>query len=190
MKELTQFWLDRPHDAQKMWDSYRDPHRQQLLVALSLLGYVDTLHELGCGSGPNLRLVREVFPKIQLFGSEPNAELREFAERNFLVTASQLPDVDVSSCDVVLSMYTLAYVKDAKVVLEKLWDNANRLLVLIEPMAGIDPFEKPGLYQGHAMPSYVHDYVGLAETIGWRVLWRWPIIPHHQGLNCVLILSR
>ncbi len=189
MKELTQFWIEKPHDAKKMWDSYKDPHRQQILVALSLLRYVDTLHEIGCGSGPNLRLIRETFPKIQLFGSEPNTELREFAEREFLVTPSQLPDVDVESCDIVLSMYTLAYVKDSGDVLRKIRQNNNRLAVLIEPMAGIYPFDEPGLYQGHAMPSYVHDYAKLGIDAGWNILWRWPIVPHYQGLNCVLILN-
>lgn len=189
MKELTEFWVDQTRDAAAMWDSWKDPHRGQVLQAIRLLD-VGTVYEIGCGSGPNLRLLRDYFPKLYLAGSEPNKGLREHCQKYFPCDDLTLPVVSMKSYDCVLSMYTLAYVADAGVVLESLLDAGNKHLILIEPTAGFYPFEKPGLYNGHAMTSYAHDYKELAQEAGWNIEWRWPIVPHYQGLNCVLILTR
>lgn len=189
MKELTEFWVDQTRDAVAMWDSWKDPHRSQLMLAIRLLD-VGTLHEIGCGSGPNLRLLRDTFSKMYLSGSEPNKSLREHCQKYFPCDDITLPDTPWKSYDCVLSFYALAYVERAGDVLRDLYDRGNKHMVIIEPSAGFHPFQQPGLYQGHAMTSYVHDYAQLASWAGWSVLWRWPIIPHYQGLNCVLILTR
>ena len=189
MNELTEFWVNQPRDAVKMWDSWKDQHRAQILQAIRLLD-VGTVYEIGCGSGPNLRLLRDYFPKMFLSGSEPNTDLRNHCSKYFPCDDLTLPDVPNKSFDCVLSVYTLAYVENVGKILWDLYNAGNKYLVLVEPTAGFHPFDKPGLYQGHAMPSYVHDYLALSKDAGWSVQWRWPIIPHYQGLNCTLILTR
>lgn len=176
-----------------MWDSWKDPHREQVLYALAqLYPKISSVYELGAGSGPNLRLIRDVHPSLNLSGCEPNDGLREFAKTQdlnleFAVLPALIPPFD---WDVVLSVYTLAYVQDAYYVLNQLHKQHNKHLILIEPTANVHPFGAPGLYEGHAMMSYVHPYQALAESAGWKTMWRWPIVPHHQGLNCVLVLAR
>ena len=189
MKELTEFWVDQPRDAVKMWDSWKDPHRGQVLQAIRLLD-IGTLYEIGCGSGPNLRLLRDYFSKMYLAGSEPNQSLRDHCRKYFPCDDLTLPEIPTKSYDCVLSVYTLAYVENIEPVFSGFYDNGTKYMVLVEPSAGIYPFDKPGLYQGHAMTSYVHDYPRLAGYHGWKIEYRWPIIPHYQGLNCTLILTR
>jgi hypothetical protein len=83
----------------------------------------------------------------------------------------------------------MAYV-DEPTVRQTLEDMRARNFIILEPTAGVAPFGAPGIYTGHAMNSYVHDYYSLARATGWNVLWRWPLYPHHQGLNVVLTLER
>ena len=190
MKELTEFWLGTERNAETMWDSWKDIHRSKVLLALSCIPAFESLYELGCGSGPNLRLIHEARPGVALGGSEPNVGLAAWASEHLGVTIDlwALPDVPESPWDVFLSCYAMAYV-DEETVQHVLTHATSKHFVIIEPTAHVLPFEAPGLYTGHAMPCYVHDYQKLAEP-HWRTLWRWPLYPHHQGLNCVLILER
>lgn len=191
MQELTDFWLATERDPKTMWESWKDPHRDKVLLALSCLPEFKSLYELGCGSGPNLRAIQSRRPGITLGGSEPNPGLAAWASEHLGVSIDRwaLPDIPDSPWDVTLSCYAMAYV-DVPTVTQVLTQVTSPHFVIIEPTAYVLPFETAGLYTGHAMPCYVHDYQGLAESQGWRTLWRWPIVPHYQGLNAVLILER
>lgn len=174
-----------------MWDSWKAPHREQVSAAVGLLN-VGTVYELGCGSGPNLRLLRERYPKMFLAGCEPNPGFREHARQHFPVDDFMLPEVPQKSFDLVFTCYALAYIdrEAALITLTRVHGHGTQYMILIEPSAYVTPFGPPGLYEGHAMPSFVHDYSRLAEQAGWKVEWRWPIVPPHQGLNATLVLSR
>jgi hypothetical protein len=190
MNPLTQYWVETQHDSQRMWDSWKDPQREHLIQAVSRLD-IHSLYEMGCGAGPNLRLLRERYPKMLLAGGELSLGHQEFANRHFPVDNLKLPVLpSLGRFDCVLSMYTLAYVEEAGQVLDGLYKQGVKYLVLIEPSANAYPFWTPGFYEGHAMGSFVHDYKVLGEQAGWRVLWRWPITPHIQGLNVTLVLER
>jgi hypothetical protein len=190
MNALTQYWVETQHDPQRMWDSWRDPQREHVIQTVSRLD-IHSLYEIGCGAGPNLRLLRERYPKMLLAGGELSRIHQEFANQHFPVDNLQLPFLrDLSTFDCVLSMYTLAYVEEAGQVLDGLHKQGVKYLILIEPSANAYPFWTPGFYEGHAMGSFVHDYKVLAEQAGWRVLWRWPITPHIQGLNVCMVLEQ
>src|SRR6185295_1961750 len=100
-----------------------------------------------------------------------------------------LPALPISTWDVTISCYTMAYV-DAEIVGAVLRNVRSPRMVIMEPTARIAPFGEPGTYTGPAMPCYVHDYMELARAAGWQALWRWPLYPHHQCLNVVLTLER
>src|SRR5688572_22982158 len=172
-----------------MWDSWQAEHRQSVIQAIARLD-VHSVYEIGCGAGPNLRLLRERYPKMLLTGGELHKGHREFANQHFPVEHLELPEIPKGTYDCILSLYTLAYVENVAPVLRGLYDNGNKYLVLIEPSAHAHPFWAAGFYEGHALPSFVHDYRTLGEQAGWRTLWRWPITPHIQGLNVVLVMER
>ena len=191
MQELTDFWLATERNPETMWESWKDPHRDTVLLALSCVPAFQNVYELGCGAGPNLRAIQARWPQIRLGGSEPNPGLAAWASEHLgiIIDRWALPDVSEAPWDVTLSCYAMAYV-DEGTVTEVLRRIESPSLVLIEPTAQVPPFGAPGLYTGHAMPCYVHDYISLAAAQGWRPVWRWPILPHYQGLNTVLILER
>lgn len=191
MRELTDFWVSQDRDAAKMWASWEDKHRAQILTALTCIPPFRTVYELGCGSGPNLRRIIHARPGVIVGGSEPNESLAAWASEHLGVPIERapLPELPISTWDVTISCYTMAYV-DAAIVRRVLETCRSRNFIILEPTAGVVPFGEPGVYTGHAMPCYVHDYHTLAQEAGWNILWRWPLYPHHQGLNVVLTLER
>jgi SAM-dependent methyltransferase len=188
---LTQYWRDTEHDPQKMWDSWQAEHRQSVIQAIARLD-VHSVYEIGCGAGPNLRLLRERYPKMLLAGGELSRRHQEFANQHFPVDNLQLPVLPplLGKFDCVLSMYAMAYIEDVPAVLRGLYEQGVKYMVIVEPSSRAFPFWDSGFYEGHAMGCYVHDYKTLAEQAGWRVLWRWPITPHIQGLNVCMVLER
>lgn len=191
MKELTDFWVDGARDAEKMWQSHEDKHRTQILTALSCIPPFRSVYEIGCGSGPNLRRIVHARPGVIVGGSEPNVGLAAWASEHLGVPIEvvEMPALPPSTWDVTLSCYSMAYV-DKEIVKQVLADVRSRNFIILEPTAGVVPFAAPGVYSGHAMPCFVHEYETLATAAGWRILWRWPLYPHHQGLNVVLTLER
>lgn len=191
MKELTEYWVDTERDAEKMWQSWEDKHRAQILTALSCIPPFKSVYEIGCGSGPNLRRIVHARPGVIVGGSEPNAGLAVWASEHLGVPieVAEMPLLPPSTWDVTLSCYSMAYV-DEDTVKQVLADVRSRNFIILEPTAGVVPFAAPGVYTGHAMPCHVHDYATLARKAGWEILWRWPLWPHIQGLNVVLTLER
>lgn len=191
MKELTDFWVDSERNAEKMWASWEDKHRTQILTALTCIPPFQSVYELGCGSGPNLRRIVHARPGVVVGGSEPNAGLAAWASVNLGVPidVAEMPLISPHKWDVTISCYAMAYV-DQETVKQVLAGVGSRNFIILEPTAGVVPFAAPGVYGGHAMPCYVHDYQQIATDAGWRTLWRWPLYPHHQGLNVVLTLER
>ena len=189
---FKKFWNDTRRDAERMWESWMDPHRKHILNALVCVPPFKSLYELGCGSGPNLRLVQKARPDIRLGGSEPNEHLAQWASEHLEITVNreEFPHAPSSEWDVTLSCYALAYA-DRDTAKETIGNVGSRFLVLVEPCAFVAPFGPPDVYQREdALPHYVNDYLAIVAETGWSVMWRWPIYPDYQGLNMVLIVER
>lgn len=195
--DLTQWWKDHQDTArpQRMWDAWQQPHRQMVEVALHCLPLVESVYEVGCGSGPNLRRLRAMFPSaLRLGGSEPCESLAAWASEHLGIPIAQtaLPDVPSGPWDVVLSVYTMAYCEPDTVaaVLDKL-QGVAKYLVLLEPTADCPPFGAAGLYvrAPGGLPEWAHDYPDLAGP-GWTTLWKWPLLPPTDGCNALTILTR
>lgn len=193
--DLTNWWVlnqdtSRP---QRMWEAWQQPHRTMVDVALQCLGDVQSVYEVGCGSGPNLRRIKERYPEIKLGGSDPCESLAVWASEHLGVSIDRtaLPDVPQDPWDCILSCYTFAYLEpdEAAITFDKL-QKVTKHIVLIEPTARCCPFGGPGLYRrGDALPEWAHDFQDLAGP-AWRTLWKWPVLPHVDGCNAVTILTR
>ena len=184
----TQWWLEQkkaPADAESMWESWQAPHRNHVLLALRCLPPVTSLYEIGCGSGPNLRLIQTVFPEItRLGGSEPCQGMAAWASEHVGCHIDQalLPDGIPTGYDVLLSCYTLAYVDEAT-MLETLKRAETQHLILLEPNMGL-------VSGGYGVPEFQHDYLTALNDTGWQLQFRWPVMPPVQGLNACIIASR
>lgn len=173
------------------WEDWQAPHRGYILGALSLLGPITSVYEIGCNAGPNLRLLSQHMPDVELAGQELCKEAAEWAESHLCVPVSvgTLPDCLLSepdqSVDVALSCYTLAYLDtpDAAETVAHLTRMARKAIVLLEPM----PMStlQPGPCRFDGLPEWRHDYEGLLP--GWRLTWKWPIVPSVQNLNGLAI---
>ena len=195
MNVIDDFWQSTERLPEPMWASWQDKQRTQILTALSCIPPFRSVYELGCGAGPNLRRILHARPGVIVGGSEPNENLAAWASEHLgiPIDRDELPHAPGPSWDVALSCYTMAYA-DESTVRQTLENVRSRNFIILEPTAGVVPFGAPGPYieegEPPCVPCYVHDYLGLAELTGWRVLWRWPLYPHHQGLNVVLTLER
>lgn len=201
MNALGKWWVDRAEItsvAEHMWSRWRDAHRMMIPLALSTLGGVERLYELGCGSGPNLRLLQHLDPSLRLGGSDPSPGLAAWASEHLGVHIDQtaLPEVPSDRWDCVLTCYTLAYVEPEDVVTALSGLNA-RALVLLEPMGdvagdsvGLGYMRDPTSGERVGVPEWHHDYSHLLQESNWRMTWRWPLIPRTHGLNALLIAER
>ncbi len=186
----THTWVKDP-GAEAMWDSWQDAHRPNIELAFKLLPKVESVYEVGCGAGANLRMLREKFPKFRLGGSEPHDKLREFAAEHLglCVDEAELPWTP-KGWDVFVTCYVMAYVEPL-VIEETFRRAASRYFIVLEPTAWAIPFVKPSMYRqgSKKLPLYAHDFLSIFKRTGWRVMWRWPIVPHYQGLNNLIIVE-
>lgn len=179
--------------ANYYWRDWEAPHRRHIVVALSLLGPVASLYEIGCNSGPNLRLIRRYLPHITIGGLEGVKVAADLAAHNLdcPIDWGLLPDaLPETAWDVVLSCYTLAYLdpKDAALAVARLSRMAQLALILIEPFAVGTLLL--GQCRDDGLPEWRHDYERMFGTQGWHVAWKWPLIPPVQHMNVAAVFTR
>jgi hypothetical protein len=133
----TAFWADRPtRVAALYWEDCWAAHRRHVLDAVASVAPFASLLEVGCQSGPNLRLLRYAYPDAHLAGLDVNAAAVEYGRaRGLDLRCGDLRTAGLGHPDVVLSVYTVAHVSpgDVSAVLARLQMAACRALVLLEP---------------------------------------------------------
>ena len=168
--------------AIRMWESWEMPHRRSLCMAMYAL-HPESVYELGCGAGPNLRLLQTVAPDLRIGGSDPVEGYQTFASQalGVPIDGDELPDVPRTGWDVVVTCYVLAYLPSSVVVetLQRLHQSEARALVLMEPMTTATA---PG--------TVCHPYRLFLKETGWAVTWGWPVLPSPDGLDTCLIAER
>src|SRR5439155_1828386 len=93
----------------------------------------ESLYEIGCGSGPNLRLLREALRNLTLGGCDVRQEYVDFAYAHGLnVDCHALPYEVPAEWDATLSCYAMAYL-DPTEVREQLGSIKSRSLIFMEP---------------------------------------------------------
>ena len=173
----TQFWRDRGSQdwarvLPSYWEAGAQPHRHALLEAIRSLPRFDTLREIGCCAGTNLRMIRQNFPWINVEGTEISVEAATFAQdklkddpgvrvvcTDLFLDAPLWADREV---DVAASVYTLAYVAPEEImqVLAHMLRSASVGVIIVEPMHG-----PKGRIPVQYTAEWCHDYGDLITTI-------------------------
>jgi trans-aconitate methyltransferase len=162
--------------ADRYWRSIDQPHRKLVLEELHSFGEPRSLLELGCHSGPNLRLAAAEFPEARVSGIEINPAVVERArgllhddglDRVELAVGSivdLLPARGDDSQDVVFSCFALAYLPPAELVdvLAHCLRIARLGLVFAEPQPGEG--QRAGLM--HETDGWRHDYARVLRGLG------------------------
>lgn len=173
--ELSQVWAYRggPAAARHYWDSAWMPHRDQVIRALEEVAPFESVLEVGCNAGPNLRRIALRWPRARLTGVDPNlaallmatrqAELEGWLDRAWLLEGTTATvEALVPVQDVVLTCYCLAYTvpDDLPATLLRLRGLARCALILIEPTGDSEAMESPG-----QVPAWRHDYPAVIDAL-------------------------
>lgn len=186
-------WFAQAHteaSAEAAWETWQAPYRQHVIQALACLPNVKSMYEIGCGAGPNLRIVRNAFPSILIGGSEPSPVDRSWAAKqlNVSLDAGELPETPASRWDAVLSCYVLAYAAEDLITA---WLRAlpASTLIVMELAKREGP---PMVHQGGTIPHYHHNYDRLLAATGWHLKWAWPLPFENcaKSPNLLLIAER
>lgn len=165
------FWRDRGPDSwarilPTYWAATEQPHRSALLESLRRLPRFETVRELGCCAGTNLKLIRQAFPWVSVEGLELSVEAATFAQDKLADepqcrvvctdVVDDAPTWDDGEADVVVSCYALAYLSppDLAEVLRHVVRSARIGVVLVEPMHNGPPGRLPVTYAA----EWRHDY--------------------------------
>ncbi len=180
----TTFWQMRPKtDSHKDWlypdggwiegyeKSAEHPHRARTIELLKELAPFDSLLEIGCNVGPNLKLIREKFPKVMTSGIDPNEASVE-ASHAFVPGAGVIVgDVrnllnlfPMKSFDVILADASLMYVEPEEIsaVMDAIALVSKKAVVIIERCTD----SKKGSVAGGV---WGRDYETLLKERGFKV---------------------
>lgn len=161
------------------WNDFHSPRRDMIVDAIrDRFGHPESVLDVGCNAGPNLRRIHEEFPACALAGFDVNAEAVAYASIRFaeMGTAAHLrvgtfeevlPEAPADGVDLVISSFSLAYVppRDLFRVLGHCVRAARRGLVLAEPLP-FDPARPEGVLSG--TPDWRHDYRRTLGLLGVR----------------------
>lgn len=194
----TQWWTRHANKfglpwVEHYWNDWEAPHRQQIVLAVGIAPASGSIYEIGCNSGPNLRLIRRYLPGMRLGGLEMVPVAATYAQEHLGVPidCGILPDdLPDSPWDIVLSCYTLAYLdpEDAQITMRKMSQMAQQALIIVEPFPS--PGSPVGQCRHDGLPEWRHDYESTFGALGWQVMWKWPLIPPVQHTNAVLVLLK
>lgn len=141
-------------------------------------GDIKSVYEVGCGSGVNLYLFRELKDVKKLGGLDYSPRLIEIAG-NVLTDADLICEeaLNLPKCpkvDVVLADSVFQYFGDVNYgmkVLEGMWEKAEKMVVLTE-MHDQDKMEAHMAYRRQCVENYDAKYEGLNKTFYKRELFQ------------------
>lgn len=146
----TTFWETRPanHDhmdwpyTENDWikgyeESVKHPHRDEIIEILEMLPPFDSLLEVGCSVGPNLKRIGHEFPTVKLRGIDPNEDSVEKA-KTFVPDTVKVGDVRELSTtqryDVVLADAALMYITPDEIrdVMDRIALAATKAVIIVD----------------------------------------------------------
>lgn len=151
----------------KYWESWQAPHRLCLLNLLKTFEPFKSVYEVGCYSGPNLRLIKTVYEDtVTLSGSEPCEQAREFANYQLKLNLDKftLPELTIHPWDIILSCYVLTYVPMSSIIktIENMVKIANKAVVLLEY------FGDSHLIRNDHLIEYQYNYPAIFSKFNWK----------------------
>ena len=155
------------------WNATAGIQRDAILALLARLDPTpQSLLEVGCAAGANLRRIHAEYPDMRLTGVDGNGVALAYGTEaaraegwGWCGIQQALPVLPVYPHDVVLSCYTLTYLDPGDIfgVLAVLWASARQALIIAEP--GVEPGEDeqglPGNQPDHdvAYQEWHYDYL-------------------------------
>ncbi len=138
-------WIGRPVSLNDCWGGIEHPHRAFLIEKIATFLPISTILEIGCNYGPNLYLLAQKFPNIEIKGIDINPaaiqngnELMgrsgfknvKLSEGN-IDNLSQFPD---KSFDVVFTDAVLMYIGPDKIkkVISEMIRIVRKAIILVE----------------------------------------------------------
>lgn len=188
MREAIQAYYARLSSPRRMQDSWQAPFRDHIVEAVRTIMPIQSLYEVGCGSGPNLRRLSEAFPGLRLGGCDFAEPLAAAAAEWADIEVRGLPCEVGPEWDATLSSYAMAYL-NMQELLVSLKQIRSRYLILAEPMLthggcaliyGLDG----------GLPFWSHDYLPFLAGAGWTSVITWDIPDGPDNLNRMLIVQR
>ena len=131
--------------------------------AFSQLGQPNSLIEFGANIGMNLRAIKLLFPKIDLFGIEINKnaaeELAKFIGQENVFNGSIFEFEATHKCDVSLIKGVLIHINPEMLALvyEKLYTASNKYILICEYY---NPSPVTVSYRGHSDRLFKRDFAG------------------------------
>jgi hypothetical protein len=156
-------YFNRVSDPAVMAASWDAPWRRIIVEAVTDTK-AQSVYEIGCGAGPNLRRLRHEMPHLTLGGCDFSDSQVATAAQYGEVTVQTLPCKVGAGWEATLSCYALAYldpggVEEALLQIESPW------LIVAEPMAeGACHFI---VQLNGSIPIWAHDYLHLLQRAGW-----------------------
>ena len=148
-------WLE----SYKSEDSLNHPHRQLILEAISRYEPLESVFEVGCGAGVNLKLLHHIYPEIRLYGYDISKQAMKDAVSFFSDLPGRFLDYSdedsFSQADILLTDAVAVYVSDKNIksFVERFSGLAKKVLILCEWHSEEGPF----IHEGH----WIHNYRDL-----------------------------
>lgn len=177
----TSFWEKRTvADSHKDWtydgdwisgyeQSIRHPHRFDIIQILHSLRPFNSLLEVGCSVGPNLKLIHDEFPEVYLAGIDPNKDSVERAQtflksHNIHVAVGDVRTLGFDDADIILADASLMYITPEEIqgVMDRLALVAKKAVVIVERFSESKLGEPTGGVWGR-------DYELLLKERGFKV---------------------
>lgn len=177
----TRHWVKRPYDDEhndwgtkdpnwisEYWSSQAHPHRAVLLEAIKALGEFENILEVGSNCGPNLQQVKNLYPNVDAYGLDANADAVKagmaWCPATFILGEAQSIPFNDKQFDVVLADAVLMYIKpdEIKGVIKEMARVAKKSIVLVE---WFDKSLEGKLVDFH----YARNYPKLLEEEGFAV---------------------
>lgn len=191
----TSFWenrsvkdkhMDWPYTDKDWIKGYEEsvvhPHRDEIINILKDEPF-DSLLEIGCSVGPNLKLIRQAFPHARLTGIDPNKQSVERAQ-SFVDAVVRVDDArnlikENVRYDVILADASLMYVTPEEIesVMDAIALSAQKRVIIVERYSPSKTGEPVGGVWGR-------DYETLLKERGFNVIKQkmvesdWPTSPN------------
>ncbi len=167
--------MDRP-DQEKFWagqfgDNYIDRNKSETLLnsktgifqrILSSAGQIDSVLELGCNIGLNLKAIQKKRPKVHLYGVEINQKAVTMARKieNSKIFYNSIIGFESSvTCDLVFTAGVLIHIPEKYLtqVYQTLFNSSSKYILIYEYY---NPIPVEIQYRGHKEKLFKRDFAG------------------------------
>lgn len=158
-------------------ESILHPHRQLLIEKIASYMPLDSILEIGCGSGPNLILLAKKFPNVKIKGLDINQRAIEVGNGWFsredisnvkllIGKADELSQFQDKSFDIVLTDATLIYIGPDKIkkVASEMERIAKKAIILVEHHS-----EEESAFGIYNKGNWLRNYKKLFQSFGSQI---------------------